>query len=183
MDILILLQYVPYTFQMSKYIITNNEYKEFLTAIASIDVAPSVISNVYRNDMNTSISGGITRTFIGGSGSNSQYTYSIKSNMGNKPVNFVSWLMAARYANWLHNGKPNGSQNINTTEDGAYDVTLTIPIRKAGAKYFIPNIDEWTKAGFYKGGSINAGYWTYATQNNTLPSSVTATVTGDGIIV
>ena len=26
--------------------------------------------------------------------------------MGNKPVNFVSWLDAARYVNWLENGMP-----------------------------------------------------------------------------
>jgi len=174
---------VSYLYKILKYNVTNNDYKDYLVAIASIDNAPSVSSKVYINDIGTSIYGGIIRTLVGGSGSSSQYAYSVKANMGNKPVNFVSWRMAARYINWLHNGKPSGSQNAGTTEDGAYDVNLSIPIRKVGAKYFLPNINEWTKAGFYKGGSINAGYWTYATQNNTLPSSVTATVTGDGIIV
>lgn len=173
---------VSYSFKISKYLITNNEYKDFLIAIASIDNAPSTSSNVYTSDMGTNVSGGIFRTLVGGSGSNSQYTYSIKANMGNKPVNYISWRNAARYANWLHNGKPNGSQNAGTTEDGAYDVSLSIPVRKAGAKYFLPNIDEWVKAGFYKGGSTNAGYWTYATQSNTPPIPVIATTIGDGII-
>jgi len=40
--------------------------------------------------------------------------------MGNKPVIFVSWFSAARYCNWLHNGKPSGIQDVSTTEDGAY---------------------------------------------------------------
>jgi|688.fasta_scaffold00642_44 formylglycine-generating enzyme required for sulfatase activity len=174
---------VPYLFNVAKYNVTNNEYKDFLIAIASIDNAPSVPSNVYLNDMATNISGGITRTLIGGSGSSSQYVYTVKANMGNKPINFVSWKMAARYINWLHNGKPSGSQNAGTTEDGAYDINLSIPIRKVGAKYFLPNINEWTKAGFYKGGSTNAGYWLYATQSNTVPNNITATATGDGILV
>ena len=27
--------------------------------------------------------------------------------------------------------------------------------------YFIPTVDEWYKAAYYKGGGVNAGYWTY----------------------
>ena len=44
--------------------------------------------------------------------------------------------------------------------------------RNAGAKYFIPSEDEWYKSAYYKGGGTNAGYWTYATQSNTVPSNV-----------
>jgi len=36
---------------------------------------------------------------------------------------------------------------------------------------FLTNENEWHKAAFYKGGSTNAGYWTYATQSNTLPNN------------
>jgi formylglycine-generating enzyme required for sulfatase activity len=38
----------------------------------------------------------------------------------------------------------------------------------------------WYKAAYYKGGSTNAGYWTYATQSDTLPSAVTADSFGIG---
>lgn len=174
---------VSYQYKINKYLITNSDYMEYLIAIATIDAPAGVSgSKVYVNNMRTNISGGINRTQIGGSGSSIIWSYNIRSNMGNKPVNFVSWLMSARYINWLHNGKPSGSQNSSSTENGVYDMSLTIPTRKIGAKYFIPTINEWTKSGFYKGGSTNAGYWTYATQSNTIPTCVSATSIGDGII-
>ena len=44
--------------------------------------------------------------------------------------------------------------------------------RNAGATYFIPSENEWYKAAYYKGGSTNAGYWTYPTQSNTAPSNM-----------
>ena len=43
--------------------------------------------------------------------------------------------------------------------------------RNAGATYFIPSENEWYKAAYYKGGSTNAGYWTYPTQSNTAPAT------------
>ena len=46
--------------------------------------------------MGATLRGGITQTGTSGS-----YTYSVKANMGNKPVNFVSWFDSARFANWL----------------------------------------------------------------------------------
>ena len=171
---------ISYLFKMGKYLVTNNDYITYLIAIATVD--PSSGSKVYDNEMRNNIRGGINRTLVSGSGNSSVWSYNIRSNMGNKPVNFVSWYMAARYMNWLHNGKPSGAQNTSTTEDGAYDMTLTIPIRKNNARYFIPNISEWTKAGFYKGGSGNSGYWLYATQTDFLPIPVYAISTGDAII-
>jgi formylglycine-generating enzyme required for sulfatase activity len=41
--------------------------------------------------------------------------------------------------------------------------------RNAGATYFIPSDSERYKAAYYKGGSTNAGYWTYPTKSNTAP--------------
>ena len=37
--------------------------------------------------------------------------------------------------------------------------------------WLLPSENEWYKAAFYKGGSANAGYWTYATQSNNPPTS------------
>ena len=37
--------------------------------------------------------------------------------------------------------------------------------------YRIPLENEWYKAAYYKGGSTNAGYWTYATQSNVAPGT------------
>ena len=100
--------------------------------------------------------------------------------MGDKPVNFVSWFDAARVSNWYQNGATSSS----STDTGAYTLgggtSGATPAVNAGAKFFIPTEDMWYKAAYYKGGSTNAGYWTYATQSDTLPSTVTANELGIG---
>jgi len=42
--------------------------------------------------------------------------------------------------------------------------------RSPGARYFIPNNNEWFKAAFYKGSGINAGYWNFANSTDSLES-------------
>jgi hypothetical protein len=164
---------VSYTYMINKYELTNQEYVLFLNSIASTDTY-----GLYTTSMSSG-RGGILR--IGSSGS---YTYSSRSNMDNKPVNFIGWYDSARYCNWLHNGKPSGLQNNSTTENGSYSLTGNIgfPTRNIGAKYFIPNDSEWYKSAYYKGGSTNAGYWLYPTQSDIVPTAVSATLTGDGTI-
>jgi hypothetical protein len=54
--------------------------------------------------------GGITR-----SGSDGSYTYTAKAGFENKPVTYVSFWDALRFANWLNNGQGGGD-----TETGAY---------------------------------------------------------------
>jgi sulfatase modifying factor 1 len=165
---------VNYEYYVSTYEITNDEYVEFLNAVAQIDSYGLYISN-----MNVDSLGGITRSGAAGS-----YVYSVKTNKNNKPVNFVTWLNCARYCNWLHNGKPTGSGAYATTSDGAYDLSQASNIsRKNNATFFMLSENEWYKAAYYKGGSSNAGYWLYATQSNTAPNCVQLTATGDGIPV
>ena len=71
------------------------------------------------------------------------YSYSVAADWANRPVNYVSFWDAARFANWLHNGQPTGAQGPGTTEGGAYhDVgNQTLFGRNAGAKFFIPTED------------------------------------------
>jgi len=82
----------------------------------------------------------------------------------------------------VHNGKPSGSQNASTKEDGSYALNgATIGVtksRNAGATYTIPSENEWYKTAYYKGGA-NTDYWSYATQNNTAPTCVVADAEGD----
>lgn len=164
---------IIYIYYIGKYEVTNNDYIEFLNSIAQTDTY-----SLYVDAMSWSNLGGILR-----SGSSGSYTYSAKNNMSSKPVNFVSWNNCARYCNWLHNGKPVGLQNADTTENGAYNMSLNNPLRNINATVFIPNENEWYKAAYYKGGSPNAGYWSYATQSNLPPNCVQLTSTGDGIPV
>jgi formylglycine-generating enzyme required for sulfatase activity len=176
---------VPYNYLMTKYEITNIEYCLFLNSVDPEGLNPQ---EIYNSQMEFDFVGGILYSSSEPNGAK----YSLKPNMGNKPVNFVSWWSAARYCNWLHNGAlsyqttssdPSAPQN-----DGAYTVssfTFTfgpVPSANSGAKFTIPVIDEWVKAAYYSANSLSGAYNPYATQYSEVPSSVTANITtGDGI--
>ncbi len=83
----------------------------------------------------------------------------------------VGWRYAARYCNWLHNGKRPEQEAF---ESGAYDTSTFVTLpggtfgdqerRSPGAKFWIPDIDEHIKATRYDAGRYGAGlggYWTY----------------------
>jgi formylglycine-generating enzyme required for sulfatase activity len=163
---------VSYEYYINKFKVTNDEYALFLNSVASIDTYGLLLPVVNR---------GILRT-----GSSGSYVYTVKNNYGNKPFTNTNWFTCARYCNWLHNGKPSGAQDSNTTEDGAYLLngvtTGNAIVKKVGAKYFLPTQNEWYKAAYYKGGGTNRGYWRYATQSNDYPRAILADVNGDGTL-
>jgi formylglycine-generating enzyme required for sulfatase activity len=160
---------VNYNYYIGKYVVTNCEYVEFLNSKAKSDPY-----GLYNNQMGLDPRSGIMRF-----GTSGNYSYVVKTNMGNKPVVWISWFDCCRYCNWLHNDKENGD-----TETGSYTlngiVTGSAPARNINAKYHIPTENEWYKAAYYKGGSTNAGYWAYATQSDLVPATVTANDVGDG---
>jgi len=162
---------VSYLYYIGTYEVTNQEYIEFLNAVAKTDT-----HGLYVNNMYFSPYGGINR-----SGSVGNYTYSAKTNMANKPVNLVTWNSCARYCNWLHNGKPSGLQDASTTETGAYNMSQNNPSRSNNALFFLCSENEWYKAAFYKGNGTNSGYWLFATQSNIAPSCVSLDSQGNGI--
>lgn len=166
---------VATSFRIMTYEFTNQQYADVLNAVAKTDRYA-----LYNASMGTDARGGITRSGVDGS-----YVYAVKPNMGDKPVNYVSWFDAARVANWY----TNGATSTSGTETGAYTLggatsgtapSGAAPAVNAGATYHLPTADQWYKAAYYKGGSINAGYWDYATQSNTAPTPVTAGATGKG---
>lgn len=83
----------------------------------------------------------------------------------------MSWSYAARYCNWLCNGK---ALTREAFENGAYD-TSTFTFNPDGtanhqighnpnAEFWIPTLDEWTKAVYWdpnKPGTDGGGYWQY----------------------
>ncbi len=151
--------------------VSNAEYVDFLNAVAAAD--PNGLFNV---SMQTNLGGGISR-----SGATGSYTYATKPNMGNKPVNYVSWLDAARYVNWLHNGRPSGAQGRATTENGAYDLQVSNPgataVRRLGALWFLPSDADWVRAAYHD--PATGADWLYPTRSNVQPTKATATVVGD----
>ena len=161
---------VATSFQIMKYEWTNSQYTDFLNSVAVTDTY-----SLYNANMGSNARGGITQ-----SGASGSYTYAAKSDMGDKPVNYVSWFDAARVSNWLMNGGTSSS----STETGAYTLnggtSGNAPAVNLGAAFYIPTQDQWYKAAYYKGGSTNAGYWDYATQSDAAPTAVTAGLTGIG---
>ncbi len=159
-------------YKIMKFEFTNAQYVDFLNAV---DPNAQNLRSLYNPQMDTSPYGGIGYLFFAAAGTK----YRVRTNMGDKPVNFVDWFDAARVANWMHNGQGSGS-----TETGAYTLNGATSgeavARNPGALFYVPNEDEWYKAAYYKGGSANAGYWDYATQSDSAPSPVSAGPTGIG---
>lgn len=124
-------------------------------------------------------------------GSSPNYVYAVRNNTGNFPIAFVTWWNCCRFCNWMSNGQPSGAQINTTTEDGAYTITdgrtggstyidtnVINPNTGSAPTFRMPTENEWYKAAYYKGGSTNAGYWTYATQSE---DQTTATVGNSSI--
>lgn len=101
----------------------------------------------------------------------------------------VTWYDAARYCNWLHNGK---AETRAAMEYGAYDLRnlppgdpVTPPTRLPGATFFIPTDDEWVKAVHFdpnRHGDGVAGYWDYpySSESPPVPGPVGAGTTNAG---
>ncbi len=139
---------VTYCFNISKRQITNTEYAFFLNAVGKSDP-----NGLYNLRMGTN-QGGILR--MGDSG---EYQYYVKNTKAQLPVTFVAFHDAARYANWLHNGKPQGEQSSATTEDGAYKIQGTqVSSRNVHARYSLPSENEWYKAVYFLGDPSNKKY-------------------------
>jgi formylglycine-generating enzyme required for sulfatase activity len=141
------------TYLIGKYEVTNAQYAEFLNAKATS--IPNV--GLWNTNMPDPTYGGITQ-----SGSPGSYTYSTVAGRENKPVVYVSFYSALRFANWLHNGQGSGD-----TETGAYTLlggTITPSnwwsiTRNASANIFLTSEDEWYKAAYYD--AISTSYNPY----------------------
>ena len=177
---------VAYNFAIGKYEVTNTQYVAFLNSVAST----TDLYSLYPATNKFPFARGIIQN-----GSLGAYSYTLADNMADKPVNFVSWFSAARFANWMANGQPIGLQNSTTTENGAYtlngimsggfDITRNAlnPNTSTPTTFWLPSENEWYKAAYYDPTYTNPDtgthYWMYATGSNTLPTLATATATGD----
>jgi formylglycine-generating enzyme len=156
---------VSYTYNIGKYEVTAGQYAAFLNAKAATDPYGLYNSKMWSDSYGCKIQR---------SGNSGSYTYSVSSDYANRPVNYVSYWDACRFANWLGNGQGTGS-----TETGAYTIPngyngidgRTIQ-RNAGATWAVTSEDEWYKAAYYKGGGANTGYWLYPTQSDSINTAM-----------
>lgn len=167
---------VDYSYSIGKYEVTNEQYAEFLNSVAATDTY-----GLYHTGMGSDDRAGIIQ-----SGSSGSYTYSVKPNMGDKPVNYIRFYDAVRFVNWLENGQPAGAQGAGTTETGSYTLftdggaTTNVSARVAGTTWVIPTENEWYKAAYYDPtASGTTNYWLYPTRSDSAPTAATANAAGD----
>lgn len=145
---------VDYTYRMATTEVTNAQYLDFL--------------NAYRPHFSGQYDSLLTGRYIYHDLSTDEFT--IGTGMENRAA-AVTWRMAARYTNWLHNGKGNEASDFET---GVYETStfgrdpdtnqLTDQAeRNPGSTFWLPNISEWTKGMYWdpdKNGG-EGGYWLY----------------------
>jgi len=160
---------VDYEYRMGKFEVTAGQYTEFLNAVAATDTYGLYNTNMYWPTYGCKIEQ---------TGSAGSYTYSVAADWADRPVNYVSWGDAARFANWLTNGMPTGAQDLTTTEDGSYflngatsDAALLAVTREPDARYVIPSEDEWYKAAHHANDGVTGNYFDYPTSSDVLPSN------------
>ena len=162
---------VASTYRIGETEVTNDQYAEFLNAVADADP-----NGLYVSSMD------ITR-----SGPSSNFSYTVNAGFGPNPVNVVSFFNSMRFVNWLENGQPTGAQGVGTTEAGTYTVNNGLTeTRAGGASFFLPSENEWYKAAYYDprlaaggGPPGDDNYWLYPTQSDTAPTATTPTATAN----
>jgi formylglycine-generating enzyme required for sulfatase activity len=159
---------VDYEYRIGTYEVTAQQYTAFLNAVAKTDTY-----GLYSTSMASHYS---NRCGINREGSEGSYQYTVAPGYEQLPVSHVSFGDAMRFANWLHNGQPEGAQGPGTTERGAYqldgktsDNDLKGLSRTDDATWAIPNEDEWYKAAYYDPDAD--AYYDYATGTDDQPAS------------
>jgi formylglycine-generating enzyme len=166
---------VAYSYQIGKYDVTIGQYAAFLNAVAATDTY-----SLYNSSMGSN--GNILG--IQQNGSSGNYTYSVIGS-ANRPITYVSWFDAARFANWMTNGQGSGS-----TETGAYTLNGATSgdavAANPGAAFRLPTENEWYKAAYYSPNYVSPydgpnlggpsvpgtpGYYDFATQSDMAPGN------------
>lgn len=130
---------VAYPYRITRDQISNQLYVRFLNAV---DPEGRNGRDLFNPEMSASPQGGIAFNPQSESGRK----YSVKQGYGNRPVVFVDWKDAVRFANWFRNGGRRGS----STEVGAYNLRSPEQDPKArSGNYWVPAENEIYKAGFY----------------------------------
>jgi formylglycine-generating enzyme required for sulfatase activity len=149
---------VDYEFRITRTPVTASQWLEFVEAYA-----PYL-------DATTQVGSTFTGLFIHRRSGGPAPRYEISPGKEQFPVD-PAWHYAATYCNWLHNGKAREQWAFET---GAYDIS-TFYVRpdrtradqrerSPGAQFFLPDLDEWTKAVYYdpdRYGPGDEGYWLY----------------------
>ncbi|MBX3353661.1 MAG: SUMF1/EgtB/PvdO family nonheme iron enzyme [Phycisphaeraceae bacterium] len=158
---------VEHSFRITRHEVTVRQWLGFLDAYRP-HLAPS--------DYNDPQFSGYAAQYAG-VGADGLPQYQVHApQFANYPVT-PSWTYVARFMNWMHNGaKPIHEATYDDFHTGAYNMndfgSTTPVVRQEGARFFIPNFDEWTKAVYYdpdRYGEGQPGYWLYPHQSDDAP--------------
>jgi hypothetical protein len=157
---------VSYQYRLTQTEVTNTQWIEFVDAYSRLHPEPSVVNDI-------SFMG---RDVYRGSNDPSNFGWYAESGAENAAAQ-MSWLYAARYCNWLQNGKVNEAWAF---ESGAYDMSTFVErpdhtwvgqtTRSPNAQFWIPSHDEWIKGMYWdpnKQGPGQGGYWLYPHSSDT----------------
>lgn len=146
---------VGYQYRMATTETTNSDWIQFCRAYAPF----------YQGDPTSLLFHGAG--IYGWHGPNG-YEFEIGEGLEHVPTG-IAWRMAARYCNWLTNGRVNEAWAF---ERGAYDTSTFTQnpdgsyndqrVPSPGALFWIPTTDEWMKAGYYdpnRFGTGQGGWW------------------------
>jgi formylglycine-generating enzyme required for sulfatase activity len=171
---------VDYTYNIGKYEVTAGQYTEFLNKVAATDTY-----GLYNTNMWSSSYGCKIERYAGSGTAGDPYQYRVAGDWANRPVNYVSYWDACRFANWLNNGQPTGAQGPTTTERGTYTLDgynghdgRTIQ-RNPGSTWAVTSEDEWYKAAYHKNDGVTGNYWDYPTTSNSVPGRDLNDVSGN----
>lgn len=154
---------VNYEYRIATTEVTSGQWLEFVRAYA-----PYVGADYF----NPAFSGGAL--FVGFDGQGTPQ-YFLPATAVNIPCS-VGWRYAARFCNWMHNGKAttqaafeNGTYDASTftrNPDGTFNDQIA---HNEDARYWLPTMDEWIKAAHYdpnRYGEGQDGYWLYPNGSN-----------------
>lgn len=170
-------------FSIAKTEVTIAEYVAFLNAVAAVP-ANDVIRQLFKEEMaDPEEDPGVLIERLGAGTDADPYVYSAAPSASwpegaaaQRPVAWVTWFDAARFANWLHNGATVEAG----TETGAYTLkdfqeSGYVP-RNADARFWIPSEDEWYKAAYFDPSRVDGSqYWEYPTMSDRPPRFAQAT--------
>ena len=162
-------------FAIGKFEVTIAQYVTFLNAVAAVP-ANDVIRGLYKEEMaDPGEDPGLLIERNGAGTASDPYAYTaaasgVWADTAQRPVPWVTWFDAARFANWLHNG----ATATSSTETGAYTLDgyqeSGYVGRNPDAQFWIPSEDEWYKAAYYdptKSG--DSQYWNFPTMSDVPP--------------
>jgi formylglycine-generating enzyme required for sulfatase activity len=134
---------VPNDYRMGTYEVSNAQWDRFKSAYGAVTGTPSYA-----------------------------YYYDPSYTGENVPTNCVSWYEAAQFVNYLNTSTGHQAAYKFTGTQGQSDYTLSVwqsgdvgysasnPYRNSNAFYFLPTENEWVKAAYWNGTSLQ----TYATK-------------------